>query len=332
MLSVIVPTLNEAVNIGSLLDQLSAQQHIELDVIVVDGGSSDDTCRIVDASPARLLKSAAGRGRQMNVGAAAANMDWLLFLHADSKLTSASQLIDAMTYIQTIDGIRAGHFAIQFDTDNPETKKSLAFFEAKTGLNRPGTFNGDQGLLISAEHFDLLGRFAENRPFLEDQDFGRRFIERGRFVTLPSCLTTSARRFEEEGLQERIFLNAIIMGMFTLGHDGFFDRAPGIYRHAADGDRLDLLPFFRLVRSSLFDRGPIVGIWRCCQIGQYASRNSWQLMLLRGLKTGGVKEALGFFDRYISPVANSPLGGLVGTAAVVTWFFFIELRLRFAER
>ncbi len=328
-LSVIIPTFNEADNIRRLLGQLVDQQDIELEVIVVDGGSTDDTLGVAEAFNVACLVSAAGRGRQMNKGAEAASADWLLFLHADSSLTSSRQLTDSLACITGYGVDFAGHFSLEFETDNPEVRQALVFFEAKTRLNRPGTFNGDQGLIIHTDRFRLLGGFSTTHTFLEDQDLGQRFIETGTFITLPFSLKTSARRFEEEGIQARIILNAIIMGMFTLEHDSFFQSAPGVYRVASEGRRLDLRPFFKLTRSSLFDRGWLIGLTRCFSIGRYVAANTWQLALLRGLKTGDITESLRRYDHIYAPVCQSAIGTLAGTLSVVVWFFFLELKLRF---
>lgn len=327
MLSIIIPALNEAGNLQQLLTQLFHQTDIDAEIIVVDGGSADDTCEVVKSTGATLLTSAPGRGRQMNAGAAWANGDWLLFLHADSRLTADDQLSLALDFLGSQPDRTAGHFAMQFYTRDTAVRRALAFFEAKTELNRPGTWNGDQGLLIRQSDFMLLGGFSEAYPFLEDQDFGRRFIESGKFVTLPGMLLTSARRFRDEGITERITLNAIIMGMFSICHDAFFRSAPGIYREATVGQKLDPGPFVKLARQSIFDSGLLAGLVRCYRIGRYVAANAWQLALWRGVRTNNVRGSLERYDRYVAILVDNPVGGLLGTACVIIWFFCLQARL-----
>ena len=192
-LSIIIPTLNEAQTIGGLLDQLRMQADINLDIILVDGGSTDATLSIAESQVAsgkqvRLMQTEPGRGRQMNAGAEMAKHDWLLFLHCDSTLTCPVQLRDALGSLKAASDqgqAVAGHFPLAFDARDPELKRRLGFFEAKTRLNRPGTFNGDQGLMISRGHFRQAGCFPCDLPFLEDQAFAANFRSIGSFITLP---------------------------------------------------------------------------------------------------------------------------------------------------
>ena len=95
MLSVIIPTLNEAEALPRLLTDLSEQQDLTMEIIVVDGGSTDATRDVPARFCAGLVTSEAGRGLQMNAGAARAGQELLLFLHADSRLTYPRQLADA---------------------------------------------------------------------------------------------------------------------------------------------------------------------------------------------------------------------------------------------
>lgn len=320
MLSIIIPTLNEATTIGSLLENLGRQTANECEVIVADGGSCDDTIAIAEDHGARVTQSAPGRGQQLNEGARAAGGDYLLFLHADSELTTDDQLARALEMMSTYDEHTAGHFPMEFKSASDDVVEHLRYFAAKTHLNRPGTFNGDQGLLIHAKAFRLLGGFSERYGFLEDQDFGERFNDYGEFVTLPDALRTSARRFEQEGVKERILLNTIIMGMFHLRQDRFFSEAPGIYRASA-GARLNPLPFLTLARRSVMADGLWPGLARCYRIGRYANRNFWQVFFWAGLRLGEEDQWLRSYDRYASRVTHNPLGDTLATVVVLAWFF-----------
>ena len=324
-LSVIIPTLNEAAAIGQLLGQLQTQTCTDLEIIVTDGGSSDDTLDIAREAGVKTLAGPAGRGRQMNLGARSANGDLLLFLHADSELTSNAQLENALEFLAQADEKTAGHFPLRFQSDNVEVLERLRYFECKTELNRPGTFNGDQGLLIWASAWRLLGGFSEQHGFLEDRDFGDRFVEYGSFVTLPDPLLTSARRFEQEGVRERVLLNIIILGMYQLGCDEFFRQAPEIYRETA-GTRLNPRPFLRLARQSLMADGWLTALARYYRLGRYANHNLWQLFLRLGLRLGKPETWLRFCDSYMTPLTRNPLGNALAALGVLAWFFTIRFR------
>jgi rSAM/selenodomain-associated transferase 2 len=327
ILSVIIPTLNEQSNIERLLAELAAQKGIDAEIIVADGGSTDATRQIVKASTALLATTDAGRGRQMNAGAEAASGIYLLFLHADSSLCQPHQLADAISMMEHTSGESiAGHYRMVFDTDDSGLHRSLRYYEEKTCLNRPGTWNGDQGLMIERKLFRLIGGFSERHAFLEDQEFGRRFQSVGRFITFPDTIRTSARRFEQEGFKGRVILNTLIMGMFELRLDAFFESAPAIYQ-ANGGGRLTLLPFFRLVRKSVFNQGALTGFARCYAIGRYATQNLWQLSFWRGLKSGTQDRALKRHDQYVRPLLYNPVGYFLSCLIIVIWFHLTELVL-----
>ena len=326
MLSIIIPTLNERAGIALLLAAIQDQSLKDVEVIVADGGSQDGTRAIARSHGATIADSDPGRGKQLNKGAGIADGDHLLFLHADSAFTSRRQLEDALEILQRRQADTAAHFPLEFVSEDPRVLSGLQYFAAKTHLNRPGTFNGDQGLLIRAEAFHLLGGFSERYPFLEDQDFGERFSGYGEFITLPDPLRTSARRFEQEGVDERIMLNTLIMGMFHLKRDDFFEKAPGMYRVSAGG-HIDPLPFFHLARRSLMADGFLTGLARCYRIGRYANRNFWQFFFWAGLRLGKPDPWLRSYDRYVRPVTRNPPGDVLATLLVVVWFFVTSLIL-----
>ncbi|MBO6557357.1 MAG: TIGR04283 family arsenosugar biosynthesis glycosyltransferase [Pseudomonadales bacterium] len=331
MLSIIIPTLNEAASIGTLLDALTRQSFRETEVIVADGGSCDDTLSIAKSFGAKVIPGEAGRGKQLNAGANTASGEYLLFLHADSEFSTDDQLTNAMDAILGYDQHTAGHFPMDFVSEDDDVLDTLDYFAKKTRLNRRGTFNGDQGLLIRREAFQLLGGFSERYSFLEDQDFGERFIDYGEFITLPDPIRTSARRFEQEGTDARLLVNTIIMGMFHLKQDRFFNEAPGLYKSAA-ADRLNPLPFFELARSCVMANGFMTGLARCYRIGRYANQNLWQVFLWAGLRMGEPEPWLKRYDRYARPITLNPLGNSLATLIIVAWFFTTMASLSIRNR
>lgn len=321
MISVIIPTLNEQDHIAALLTQLESQTDVTLEIIVADGGSTDRTRQIVTDTKICLVESLPGRGKQMNAGSRSATGEYFLFLHADSRLSHDQQLSEALAHLSQYQGVIAGHFPLLFDATDGAVAKGLKFFEAKTRLNRPGTFNGDQGLLLRRDQFNLLDGFSEKYTFLEDQDFGQRFSKSGRFITLPSPLMTSARRFEQEGFRERIILNTMIMGMFHLELDRFFEAAPEVYQENTSESKLDLSPFFQLVQSVVFTGGLFTNVRRCYGLGRYAAKNLWQVFLWLGLRRNDTQSSLQNYNRFIEPMTNNPMGYFLGMMVVLVWFF-----------
>ncbi len=328
MISVIIPTLNEGSGIGVLLSQLARQRDITLEIIVVDGESKDETKKTVMAAGAKLLEAETGRGVQMNKGASAAKGDYLLFLHADSRLTNDYQLAKAVRMLEAESGNVAGHFKMSFDTTDWRLKRNLRFYEIKASLNRPGSWNGDQGLLILASTFRESGGFWERLPFLEDQDFGERFYGKGRFVTFNSVLSTSARRFEQGGFRERVLINAIIMTMFHLCLDDFFTQAVNIYGNDRQSVYVEPLPYLMIAKRLLF-RGKVSTVLkRLYQLGQYACENLWQLALLRGIYRGRVDEHLRLYDQKLRCLVQNPAGYIILMIVTIAWINITSLRLR----
>lgn len=321
-LSVIVPALNEAEALGRLAAQLKQQRGVALEAILADGGSTDGTPALARRLGFAVVECQAGRGRQMNQGAAGAQGAYLHFLHADSTLAGKHLLGRALACLKQAEAEAAskdlpvaGHFALDFQTANPRLKARLAYFERKSQLNRPGTWNGDQGLLIARRAFQALGGFSEALPFLEDQDFGERLGKAGRFITLPGRLGTSARRFEAEGFARRTSLNALILAMRHLRLGRFFQQAPAVYRQQGEAGALRLAPFFALAASAFFSDGVAAALGRLYALGRYVCGNAWQLCFL----LGGAKR-LPAYDRYGRRLLAHPVGYVMAALLALGWF------------
>lgn len=224
-ISVIIPTLNESAHIGALIGRIESAGFTEC--IVVDGGSRDCTVDIVRArSFARLIESGPGRGPQLNAGAAAATGDTLLFLHADTILPehAAEDIAAALTEPM----VAAGCFRMIFDSTHP----LLMLYGWFSRYDCMLTTFGDQAFFMRRAMFDAAGGFP-HWPFLEDVEIRQRLLRLGRFIKLKSAVTTSARRYQTEGLIRRQLLNAAIVLLHRCGMPA--QRLAPLYRTRGTG-------------------------------------------------------------------------------------------------
>jgi rSAM/selenodomain-associated transferase 2 len=343
LLSVIIPTLDEAANLPSILADLFAQQGLALEVIVADGGSKDATPELAVRANVTLVSTLPGRGRQMNGGAVAANGEFFLFLHADSRLTDVFMLRNACAFLARAENQAghqrlAGHFPIKFLRSLPGHALAFRYLEAKSLVNRPHTTNGDQGLLLRRDFFAELGGFDEGLPFLEDQKLAAGIRAKGAWLTLPGCLETSARRFEAEGFHRRYLLMGIILAMHSAGVAAFFQRAKIVYPAQKDTARLLPWPYFLLIwtmmRHDLGLRGSLRA-WFC--VGRFIRQNLWQMfffmdVVIRPGRGLGNYPLLRFYDRWLGPcIGFAFIDALAGGLAVfcymgvlAPWFWMVD--------
>lgn len=328
-LSVIIPTLDEAQALPGLLQQLRAQQGLACEVVVADGGSADDTVALAQADGAHVTAAPRGRGAQMNAGARLARGEFLLFLHADSRLPSGGTLAAALAALRTAiaaHGPRcAGHFPLRFVRRGGGHDFFYRYLEAKTALNRPGTINGDQGLLLAATYFQALGGFDERLPFLEDQRIAARIFEDGRWQVLPERLETSARRFEAEGAYRRYTLMSLIMGLHAAGADAFFTRAPRVYAAQSETGRLRLGPYLALARRVLREAGWRGASTMLLRAGRYARQNLWQMFFAVDVARGRAANPrlLRFHDRRMAPLLNHAAADVLAALLLAAWFLAV---------
>jgi len=191
MISVIIPTLNEAANLPGLLQRLSAEAAPH-EVIVVDGGSRDGTVSIAREAKAQVLRSEPGRGNQLMLGAMVARGETLLFLHADTCFPAGGlfQIERALTRDPACPG---GNFRLIFDGDTAFARWLTGFY---VKIRARGIYYGDSGIFVRRRVYDAIGGI---RPveLMEDYDLTRRLERAG-----PTCcvedppLVTSSRRFE----------------------------------------------------------------------------------------------------------------------------------------
>ena len=206
-LSIVIPTLNEASHIESLLAQLS-DENVEL--IVVDGGSDDQTVQRASVQ-AKLVYSSTGRAVQMNAGAAAANGDWLWFLHADTQLSQPlNAYVDEITQGSSV----WGRFNVRLDDARFIFRVIERLMNARSCFTSVAT--GDQGLFVDRRLFDELGGYPE-LSLMEDVALSKRL----RKVMPVKCsalpLITSARRWQQRGVLKTIVLMWWLRLAYVLG-------------------------------------------------------------------------------------------------------------------
>ncbi len=197
MISVIVPVYNEEKTVEDTINLLSGL-YGDKEVIIVDGGSIDNTYKIAENhknnEKFKLIKSEKGRANQMNTGVESSSGSILWFLHSDSKIERDS-LLDIEKAIT--DGYDGGCFSLYFhDYDN----KKLKFISWSSNLRAKylKLIFGDQGMFMTRALFDDIGGF-KNIPIMEDWEMSRAMYNKGKIKVLKSRIGTSARRFVSGG-------------------------------------------------------------------------------------------------------------------------------------
>jgi rSAM/selenodomain-associated transferase 2 len=206
--SIVVPVLNDADAAERLLRQITASPDTE--VIVVDGGCDPELDSLAARWNIQLLRTSRGRARQMNAGAAHAAGDWLLFLHADSRLSSG--WLDHLRRVP-VDAV-GGWFGFALDDGAWQARVIERGVAWRTRwLRLP---YGDQGLFVRRTVFDALGGFRD-LPLLEDVEFVRRLVRAGPVAELPVPLFTSSRRWRRDGWLRRSARNLAIVSCYFAG-------------------------------------------------------------------------------------------------------------------
>jgi hypothetical protein len=210
LISIIIPTLNEQSHIVACLASTRRAPNVER--IVVDGGSNDQTREMALSCGAKVLKTLAGRARQMNAGAKSAEGDLLLFLHADTHLPKG--FAECVRNSLSRPGVVAGAFGFCLQPTSP----GLRFIERTVNwrsryLQLP---YGDQAIFLRSALFREMGGYRDI-PIMEDYEFIQRLKKKGRIFTAQVPAITSARRWEKLGILKTTLMNYAIVIAYHLG-------------------------------------------------------------------------------------------------------------------
>jgi rSAM/selenodomain-associated transferase 2 len=212
VLSVVIPALNAATELGATLDALGDGPSGGLEVVVSDGGSADATGELALQRGARVVSATGGRGAQLVAGADAATGAWLLFLHADTVL-EAGWVGSVEAFVGAPENqMRAGYFRFALDDDASRARRLESVVAWRS--RRLGLAYGDQGLLMGRSFYDQLGGYAR-QPLMEDVSLVRR-IGRGRLVALAPRAVTSSTRYHA-GYTRRSLRNLFCLALYYLG-------------------------------------------------------------------------------------------------------------------
>lgn len=211
-ISVIIPVLNEAENLKQLLPYLAANStNFVNEIIIVDGGSTDNTVTIAKSyKHVTVLSSKKGRANQMNAGANAAKSNILYFLHAD---TFPPEGFDARIVNYVNKGFTAGCFRLKFNSKHWVLRLSQWFTRFNLRICR----GGDQSLFVTQGIFKSLNGFNPAYVVYEDCEFINRLYKASTFKVIPDYVTTSARKYSKNGTVKLQFHFAVIHLLYWLG-------------------------------------------------------------------------------------------------------------------
>jgi rSAM/selenodomain-associated transferase 2 len=213
-LSVVIPCLNEAESIVQLLETLQAARADGIELVLVDGGSVDDTVRLSAPLVDKLIGSASGRAIQMNAGARAASGGILWFLHADSVIrTDFPDLIQAALAASDRPW---GRFDVRLSGRRPALRIIEFLMNWRSRLT--GIVTGDQGIFMRRALFEQLGGFPDI-PLMEDIAISRRLKAYSRPVVVAQRLQTSSRRWEQAGIIATVWLMWRLRWAYFFGAD-----------------------------------------------------------------------------------------------------------------
>jgi len=189
LISIIIPALNEAMQIGSTLAAMRALRG-DKEIIVADGGSDDSTCDVAQSAGVIVVDTPRGRGRQMHAAVTASRGEILWFVHADT--LPPQNALEAIEAVLADTRNAAGNFALEF-SGSTRAARQMSWIYPR--LRRLGLSYGDASIFVRREVYEQSGGFRPY-PIFEDLDLIRRLKRAGRFIHLDCPIVTSSRRFE----------------------------------------------------------------------------------------------------------------------------------------
>jgi rSAM/selenodomain-associated transferase 2 len=211
-ISIIIPVLNEAPILEEALSRLQGYREKGHEIIVVDGGSRDGSMRIASRLADRVLISGAGRAMQMNTGAENASRPILLFLHADTLLPEDADQLIAASFSRTPD--TWGRFDLRLSGKHKLLRIVEWSINWRTAIT--GVATGDQAIFVSRNTFDRVGAF-DDYPLMEDVALSKKLRSRSWPCRVRNPVSTSSRKWEEEGVLKTIMLMWFLRSAFFLG-------------------------------------------------------------------------------------------------------------------
>jgi rSAM/selenodomain-associated transferase 2 len=212
LISIVIPVLDDAAALTQILEQLTGQNDVE--VIVVDGGSEDDSRRVAGGAD-RLIESASGRARQLSVGIAAARGDLIWMVHADSRVSS--KLLNQMRRTAGDVSARWGRVDIRLDGDAPAFRIIEWSMNWRSRLT--GICTGDQGIFVRPGLLESIGGVPQ-QALMEDIELSKRLRRLAALRRVSGPIVTAARRWERDGILRTV----LRMWRLRLGY--FFGENP----------------------------------------------------------------------------------------------------------
>ena len=209
-ISIIIPVLNEEQSVKALLQQLQIYRQQGHEVIVVDGGSDDETVPISKLLADKVITSESGRAKQMNKGVAQSTNEVLWFLHADTSISENA----IKTIQESLNKYDWGRFNIKLSGSNFLFRIIENMINIRSCLSCVAT--GDQGIFVKRKTFESIGGYSEI-PLMEDVALSNKLKNVSRPVCVKEMLTTSSRRWENKGIIKTTLLMWYLRFLYWIG-------------------------------------------------------------------------------------------------------------------
>lgn len=212
--SVIIPVFNEVLAIQEALARLQWLSETGHEVVVVDGGSVDESVALLQQGSAQVIRSVKGRAKQMNAGARQSSGDLLLFLHIDTILSrhGFDHLLESIVEGEDV----WGRFNVRLSGEHKMLRVVETMMNWRSRLT--GIATGDQAMFIGRRLFERVGGFPDI-PLMEDVEISKRLKNISRPICMKDTVTTSSRRWETEGIYRTIWLMWRLRFSYWMGTD-----------------------------------------------------------------------------------------------------------------